>query len=244
MAKKNLLATINETVSVGGGATGVSSVPAPTGGTATLPNSKKQSDALQKVEDPNNTPIEDTSTENNVKVTGDSSASNKASIATKPSAASASVKEDVAAMLEGFDLSEEFKVQATTLFEAAVASRIAEERAAIEEELEAKKVELEESFEAAKVEMVEEISNKVDDYLNYVVKEWLEENKVAIESSLRTELTEDLITSIKNVFEEKHVVLPEEQVSVVEELATRVEELEAQLNATMDQNIALTSAIF
>ena len=146
-------------------------------------------------------------------------------------------------MLEGFDLSEEFKVQATTLFEAAVASRIAEERAAIEEELEAKKVELEESFEAAKVEMVEEISNKVDDYLNYVVKEWLEENKVAIESSLRTELTEDLITSIKNVFEEKHVVLPEEQVSVVEELATRVEELEAQLNATMDQNIALTSAI-
>ena len=80
MAKKNLLATINETVSVGGGATGVSSVPAPTGGTATLPNSKKQGDALQKVEDPNNTPVEDTSTENNVKVTGDSSASNKASI--------------------------------------------------------------------------------------------------------------------------------------------------------------------
>jgi hypothetical protein len=242
MAKKNLLATINETVVVGGGATGTSSVPTPTGGTATLPNSKKQGDALQKVVDPNNTPIEDTPSETNTKPTGDASASNKATIATKPSAASA-VQEDVAAMLDGFDLSEEFKAQATTLFEAAVASRIAEERVAIEEEFDAKQVELEESFEAAKTELIEEVSSKVDEYLNYVVKEWMTENKVAVESSLRSELTEDLITSIKAVFEEKHVTLPEEQVDVVEELAARVEELEQQLNATMDQNIALTNAI-
>jgi len=243
MAKKDLLATINETVEVGGGATGVSKSAAPTGGTATLPNSKKQGDSMQKVVDPNNTPIEDTSTENNSKPTGDMAASNKASIATKPSAASSSMKEDVAAMLDGFDLSEDFKVQASTLFEAAVAARVAEERASIEEQLVAKEEELTESFEQAKVEMIEELSTKVDEYMNYVVREWIEDNKVAIESSLRSELTEDLISSIKAVFEEKHVVLPEEQVDVVEQLATRVEELEAELNATMDQNIALTSAL-
>lgn len=242
MAKKNLLATINETVTVGGGATGVSSVPTPTGGTATLPNSKKQGDSMEQGQNPAGTPVEDTPTDSNVKPTGDASASNKATIATKPSSASA-MQEDVAAMLDGFDLSEEFKVQATTLFEAAVAARIAEERTTLDEEFEAKQVELEESFEAAKVELIEEVSNKVDEYLNYVVKEWMEENKVAVESSLRSELTEDLITGIKAVFEEKHVVLPEEQVEVVEELAARVEELEQQLNATMDQNIALSNAI-
>ena len=243
MAKKNLLATINETVVVGGGATGTSSVPTPTGGTATLPNSKKQGDLTPaKGQNPAGTPIEDTSAENNTKPTDLMATTNKATIAAKPSAASA-VQEDVAAMLDGFDLSEEFKAQATTLFEAAVASRIAEERVAMQEEFDAKQVELEESFEAAKVELIEEVSGKVDEYLNYVVKEWMTENKVAVESSLRSELTEDLIAGIKAVFEEKHVTLPEEQVDVVEELAARVEELEQQLNATMDQNIALTNAI-
>ena len=243
MAKKDLLATINETVEVGGGATGVSKSAAPTGGTATLPNSKKQGDSMEKSQNPAGTPIEDTSTENNVKATGDASASNKASIVTKPSAASSSMKEDVAAMLDGFDLSEDFKTQASTLFEAAVAARVAEERASIEEQLVAKEEELTESFEAAKVELIEELSTKVNEYLNYVVKEWMEDNKVAIESSLRSELTEDLISSIKAVFEEKHVILPEEQVDVVEQLATRVEELEAEMNAVLDQNIALTSAL-
>lgn len=242
MAKKNLLATINETVAVGGGATGVSSVPTPTGGTATLPNSKKQGDSMEQGQNPAGTPIEDTASDSNTKPTDLMATTNRSTVAAKPSAASA-MQEDVAAMLDGFDLSEEFKVQATTLFEAAVAARIAEERTALEEEFEAKQVELEESFEAAKVELIEEVSNKVDEYLNYVVKEWMEENQVAIESSLRTELTEDLITGIKAVFEEKHVILPEEQVDVVEELASRVEELEQQLNATMDQNIALTNAI-
>lgn len=243
MGKKNLLATISETVEVGGGATGVSKVPTPTGGTATLPNSKKQGDAMEKGQNPAGTAIEDTPTDNNTKPTGDTSASNKASIATKPSAASSTMKEDVAAMLDGFDLSEEFKTQATTLFEAAVAARVADERTAIEEEFQSMEAGLNEQFEAAKVEMVEEVSAKVDEYLNYVVKEWMEDNKVAIEHSLRTELTEDLIQSIKTVFEEKHVVLPEEQVNVVEELAGRVEELEAELNATIDENITLSNAL-
>lgn len=243
MAKKDLLATINETTAVGGGATGVSKSADPTGGTATLPNSKKQGDAMQKVEDPSNTPIETTDSENNTKPTGDKAASNKASIATKPSAASSTVKEDVAAMLDGFELSEEFKVQASTLFEAAVASRIAEERVALEEEFQAKETELQESFEQAKAELIEEVSDKVDDYLSYVVKEWMEENKVAIEQSLRTELTEELIGNIKRVFEESHINLPDEQVSVVEQLAAQVEELEGKLNSVMDENISLTSAL-
>jgi hypothetical protein len=228
MAKKDLLATIDEAVAVGGGATGVSKAADATGGTATLPNSKKQGDAMQKVEDPSNTAIEDTDSENNTKPTGDKAASNKASIATKPSAASSTVKEDVAAMLDGFELSEDFKVQASTLFEAAVASRIAEERTTLEEEFQAKETELQESFEAAKAELIEEVSAKVDDYLSYVVKEWLEENRVAVEQSLRTELTEDLIGNIKRVFEESHINLPE---------------VEAQLNAVLDENITLTAAL-
>lgn len=242
MAKKDLLATINETAAVGGGATGVSKVADPVGGTATLPNSKKQGDAMQKVEDPSNTAIETTDGENNTKPTGDKAASNKASIATKPSAAS-SVKEDVAAMLDGFELSEDFKVQASTLFEAAVASRISEERVALEEEFQAKETELQESFEQAKAELIEEVSDKVDDYLSYVVKEWMEANQVAIEQSLRTELTEDLIGNIKRVFEESHINLPDEQVSVVEQLAAQVEELEDKLNSVLDENITLTSAL-
>lgn len=243
MAKKNLLATISEAVEVGGGATGASKVADPTGGTATLPNSKKQGDSMEKGQNPAGTAIEDTSAENNTKPTGDAAASNKASVAAKPSAASSSMKEDVAAMLDGFDLSEEFKTQATTLFEAAVASRVAEERVSIEEEFAAKEEQLAESFEQAKVELVEEVSAKVDEYLNYVVKEWMESNKVAIEHSLRTELTEDLIAGIKAVFEEKHVTLPEEQVDVVEQLAGRVEELEAELNAKIDENISLSAAL-
>jgi hypothetical protein len=242
MAKKDLLATISETV-VGGGATGTSSVPTPTGGTATLPNSKKQGDSMEKGQNPGNTPIEDTSTETNTAPTGDASAANKATIATKPSAAASTVKEDVEAMLDGFDLSEEFKTQASTLFEAAVASRIAEERVAIEEEFAAKQTELEEQYQAAQDEFVEEVAKRVDDYLGYVVNEWMEDNKVAIEHSLRTELTEELISGIKSVFEQSHVTLPEEQVDVVESLAARVEELEAQLNATLDENIELTSAL-
>lgn len=243
MAKKDLLATIDEAVAVGGGATGVSKAADATGGTATLPNSKKQGDAMQKLQDPSGTAIEDTDSENNTKATGDKAASNKASIATKPSAASSSVKEDVAAMLDGFELSEDFKVQASTLFEAAVASRIAEERTALDEEFQAKEVALQESFEAAKAELIEEVSDKVDDYLSYVVKEWLEENRVAVEQSLRTELTEDLIGNIKRVFEESHINLPDEQVSVVEELAAQLEEVEAQLNAVLDENITLTAAL-
>lgn len=243
MAKKDLLATISETVVVGGGATGTSSVPAATGGTATLPKSKKQGDSMEKGQNPAGTAIEDTPTDSNVKPTGDASASNKASIATKPSAASASVKEDVDAMLDGFDLSEEFKTQATTLFEAAVASRIAEERVAIEEEFAAMQVELEESFQTAKEELVEAVSERVDDYLKYVVNEWMTENRVAIEHSLRTELTEELVAGIKNVFAESNVILPEEQVDVVESLAARVEELEAELNSKIDENIALTGAL-
>ena len=242
MAKKELLEKASD--QVGGGATGAGHSADPVGGTATLPNSKKQGDfTADKVQNNGGPSIEDTDPANNTKPTGDKSAANKATIATKPSAASSTVKEDVAAMLDGFELSEDFKDQATTLFEAAVSARVAEERTSLEEQFQAKQAELEESFEAAKAELVEEVSERVDDYLSYVVNEWMQENQVAIEQSLRTELTEELIGNIKRVFEESHINLPDEEVSVVEELAAHVEELEAKLNATIDENIALSSAL-
>jgi hypothetical protein len=234
MAEKELLEKASDPV--GGGATGVSKSADPVGAQATLPASnlgngektaKGQGDAEK-----------DTPT-----MGGNASAeANKKSIATKPSAASSSVKEEINGLF-GDDLSEEFKEKATTLFEAAIAGRLAEERSALEEEFAAKKVELEESFEQAKTELVEELSAQVSDYLDYVVEQWMDENEVAIESSLNTEIAEEFMTKLKSLFEESYIHVPAEKVDVVEELAAKVEELEAQLNGVVAENIELRSVV-
>lgn len=234
MAEKELLEKASDPV--GGGATGVSKSADPVGNQATLPASnlgngektaKGQGDAEK-----------DTPTMGG----NDSAEANKKTIATKPSAASSSMKEEINGLF-GDDLSEEFKEKATTLFEAAIAGRLAEERAGLEEEFAAKKVELEESFEQAKTELVEELSNQVSDYLDYVVEQWMDENQVAIESSLNTQIAEEFMTKLKALFEESYIHVPAEKVDVVEELAAKVEELEAQLNGVVAENIELRSVV-
>lgn len=221
---------------VGGGATGVSKSADPTGAQATLPASnlnngektaKGQGDAEKQ------TPTMGGN---------DSAEANKKTIATKPSAASASVKEEIDGLF-GEDLSEEFKEKATTIFEAAVAGRIAEERAALEEEYAAKKVELEESFEKAKQEIQEELSAQVSDYMDYVVEQWMEENKVAIDTSLNAQIAEEFMEKLKALFEESYIQVPTDKADVVEELAAKVEELEAQLNGVVAENIELKSVV-
>jgi hypothetical protein len=142
------------------------------------------------------------------------------------------VNEDIAALMAGENLSEEFKRKATAIFEAAVKTKVAE----LAEELEAQYVS---QFEEAYEEMKEDFATKVDEYLDYVVENWMEENKLAVESGLRTEIAEGFIESLKAVFEEHYIDIPEEKFDVVEELASKVEALEKQVNEEMTKNIDL-----
>ena len=146
------------------------------------------------------------------------------------------MKEDIDALLQGQDLSEEFVSKATTIFEAAVMSRVEE----IAEEVESQ---LHEQFEQAVEELKEDFANKIDDYLNYMVEEWMEENQLAIESGLRAEIVEDFIGGLRNLFAEHYIDIPEEKVDVVEEMATKVEELEGKLNEEIQKSIEFRKEI-
>ena len=153
----------------------------------------------------------------------------------------ARMKEDVNALFgDDSTISEDFKSKASTIFEARVIDRVTQ----IQEEIESEYASmLEEAVETIKADLTE----KVDDYLNYVVEQWMEENQIAIESGLRSEITEDFIAGLRNLFAENYINVPEEQVDLVEELAAKVEELETKLNEEIETNIeykkALTEAI-
>ena len=240
MSQKELLEKASDPV--GGGATGAtkSADPVATGNAhANRKGDKSQGDTSS---DKLAGEVQDTDMQNNTNPTGDASAKNKATIATKPSAASSSMKEEINGLF-GEDLSEEFKEKATVIFEAAIASRIAEERTALEEEFAAKTTELEESFAKQRDELVEELSAQVSDYLDYVVEQWMKENEVAIDSSLNAQIAEEFMTKLKALFEESYIQVPEEKVDVVEELASKLEELEAQLNSVVAENIELRSVV-
>jgi hypothetical protein len=148
-----------------------------------------------------------------------------------------SMKEDVDALFNGESLSEDFRMKATTIFEAAVQSRVEN---IVEDVFAENEVVLAEAFEALK----EEMSQQVDEYLNYVVEQWMEENAVAIETGLRAELVDDFISGLKNLFAEHYVEIPEEKVDVAETLAVRVSELEeaiASIASEADEKIASLS---
>lgn len=242
MAKKQL----DEKVSVGGGATGVSEVPTPADKNATLPASKLgNGEPMKKIDDPNHPGEEETSTENNVKATKDTAGSNKATLNMKPSDAQAgqsysfvpnSVKEDIDALFNGEELNEEFKQKAITIFEAAVSMRVSEQVKSLEEEFEQKLEEQTQSYAAS-------LSEQVDGYMNYVVEQWMAENQVAIESSLRTEITEDFITKLRGLFIESNINIPEEKVDALSDMANKLEELEGQLNAAINENVALKQQV-
>jgi hypothetical protein len=125
------------------------------------------------------------------------------------------MKEDVDALFNGESLSEDFRVKATLIFETAVQSRVEK---IVEDVLAENDQVLSEAIE----EIKSELSEQVDDYLNYVVEQWMEENKVAIETGLRAELVGDFISGLKNLFAEHYIEIPEEKVDVAEELALEV----------------------
>ena len=140
------------------------------------------------------------------------------------------VDEDVAALINGEELSEEFKTKAATIFEAAVKSKIAKIRKQIREE---SKKEQDERIESMQTEMTE----NMDKYLNYAAKEWMEENKLAVEHGVRNEVTESLVAGLKKLLEDHYIDVPEEKEDVFESLVVENKELEEKLDAQTQKHM-------
>jgi SHS2 domain-containing protein len=146
------------------------------------------------------------------------------------------VSADVAALIKDEDLSETFKSKAATIFEAAVNTKVKEQKAKIQAAYEAK---LQEDIESQKGELVE----KVDSYLNYVVEEWMKDNSIAIERGIKGEIAEDFISGLKKLFEDHYIDVPDEKYNVLEDQASKIEELEKKLNEQVNKNVEQNKAI-
>lgn len=143
---------------------------------------------------------------------------------------------DVNALVNGEDLSEEFKEKATTIFEAALVSKLNEEIEKLEEQYAAQ---LNEQIEVAK----EEMTAKVDAFLNYVVEQWIQDNKLAVDQGIRTEIAESFMSALKDVFVEHYMDIPEEKYDMVEGMTEKLDEMEQKLNEQIEKNIELNSAL-
>ena len=143
------------------------------------------------------------------------------------------VKEDVDALMSGEDLSEEFKTKAGTVFEAAIKSKLRSEIDRIHEEVKSEKETEMETFK-------EDLTEKVDTYLNYVVEEWTKENELAIERGLKGEIAEDFISGLKQLFEDHYIDVPDEKYDVLEAQSEKIAELEDKLNESIQKNVEMT----
>lgn len=146
------------------------------------------------------------------------------------------VKEDVAALTEGEELSEEFKQKAETIFEAAVVARVKAETARIEEEFETR---LNEQVE----KNVEGLVEQVDGYLGYVAEQWIENNELALERGMKSEILEGFVEGLKGLFEQHYIDVPEERYDVLGQMEEKVEELEDKLNEQVKKNIEAQKVI-
>ena len=142
------------------------------------------------------------------------------------------VEADVAALLQGEELSEEFQDKAKTIFETAIKTKVAE----IKEELQ-------ESYATALVEELDKIkaglTERVDSYLEYVADEWIQENQIQVEAGLKTDMTESFLEGMKSLFEEHYVTIPEEKYDVLNSMVDKLDEMESKLNEQIDRNVAL-----
>jgi len=142
------------------------------------------------------------------------------------------IEADVAALIEGEELSEEFQAKAKTIFEGAIRSKVAE----IKEELQ-------ESYATALVEELDKIkeglTERVDSYLEYVADEWMQENALQVENGLKTEMTESFLSGMKSLFEDHYVTIPEEKYDVLNSMVDKLDEMENKLNEQIDRNVAL-----
>ena len=144
--------------------------------------------------------------------------------------------EDVDALVAGEELSEEFRVKAATIFEAAVTSRVNKEAAALQE-----------AYESALTEEVEKIqtdlAEKVDDYLSYAADQWMKENSLQIEHGIKTEMAESFFNGLKGLFLEHNFTVPEEKFNLLDGMAGELDDMEAKLNEQIDSNVALNKRI-
>ena len=154
----------------------------------------------------------------------------------KPSFEEVELSDDVKALLEGTELSEEFAEKAKTIFEAAVKAKLAEEYDKLVAHF-AK--ESEEKIAAMKAELNEEVNGTV----NYAVNQWLEENQLAVDRGIRNEITEDFITGLKNLFEEHYISIPDDKVDAVESMAASIREMEERLDEQVKSNVKLQNRL-
>ena len=184
-------------------------------------------------------------------IDGGAASKNLSTIAAKPSSAKGSsplgVKEDIDEMFGSDELSEEFREKASTIFEAVLNSRIILETARLEEEFEQAAIELEEEFEQklqeSATEMFEELSGKLDLYLDYVIEQWMEENAIAVENSLRADIAEDFMLNLRNLFAEHYINVPTDRVDVFGEMQAQLEEMKAKLSESIDEKLELEAII-
>ena len=143
---------------------------------------------------------------------------------------------DVKALTGGEGLSEEFKTKAATIFEAAVKAKIRAELERLEEEYA-------EAFDQSMNEAKDELTEKVDNYLNYVVEEWIKKNEVALEHKLKAEIAESFIADLRGLFEKHDITIPDDQFDLLDAAASRADEMEEKLNEEMQKNITMTQRI-
>ena len=146
------------------------------------------------------------------------------------------IEADVQALLEGEELSEEFEAKARTIFEAAVKTKVSEMQASLQEAYENTLVE-----EVASIR--EELSGRVDSYLEYVADEWFQENALAVEAGLKSEITESFLDGMKSLFEDHYVTIPEEKYDVIESMVDKLDEMEDKLNEQIEKNVALNKRL-
>ncbi len=142
------------------------------------------------------------------------------------------VKEDIAAVLAGADLDEEFQKKATTVFEAAVSAKVSEKIASLKETAETR---IGEELEKIK----EEFAGRVENFLSYACEEWMTENELAIESGLRSEVTEAFMEGLKKLFIESNINIPDESLDVVADMSEKLDEMETRLNEQIEKNVGL-----
>ena len=142
------------------------------------------------------------------------------------------IEEDVNALLEGEELSEEFQEKARTIFEAAIRSKVSEIKESLQEQYENSLIE--------EIQLIkEELTDRVDAYLEYVADEWISENALAVEHGLKTEMTESFLQGMKGLFEDHYVTIPEDRYDVIESMVDKLDEMEEKLNEQIERNVAL-----
>ena len=142
------------------------------------------------------------------------------------------IEADVQALFEGEELSEEFQNKARTIFEAAINAKLAEVKESVQAQYEEQLVE-----EVAAIKS--ELEERVDAYLEYVADEWMTDNEIAVESGLKSEMTDSFLTGMKSLFEEHYVSVPEDKYDVIESMVDKLDEMEGKLNEQIEKNVAL-----